>query len=87
MKRNLVRPLHASIAGLAAAAVLSPEFAHAYVGPGAGLTAIGTVLALFAAVGLAMVGFVWYPLKRVLRRTPAEARPRHEPRQEERRPE
>jgi hypothetical protein len=42
--------------------------AHAYVGPGAGLTAIGTVLALAAAFCLAIVGFVWYPLKRLLRR-------------------
>jgi hypothetical protein len=49
------------------AAVL-PEAALAYVGPGAGLTAIGTVLALLGAVGLALVGFVWYPLKRLLRR-------------------
>lgn len=42
--------------------------AAAYVGPGAGLTAIGTVLSLFAAVALAVVGFVWYPIKRLLRR-------------------
>ena len=53
-------------AGLVAAVL--PEAALAYVGPGAGLTAIGTVLALLGAVGLALVGFVWYPLKRLLRR-------------------
>jgi nitrate reductase gamma subunit len=55
---------------------LMPAAAHAYVGPGAGLTAIGSVVALFAAVGLALVGFVWYPLKRLFKRkaaaTPAE---------------
>ena len=42
--------------------------AYAYVGPGAGLTAIGSLVALFAAVGLAIVGFVWYPVKRLRRR-------------------
>jgi hypothetical protein len=52
----------------ALAAAVMPEAALAYVGPGAGLTAIGTVLALLGAVGLALVGFVWYPLKRLLRR-------------------
>ena len=41
--------------------------AQAYIGPGAGLTAIGAVLALVAALLLALVGFVWYPVKRLLR--------------------
>lgn len=50
---------------------LLPESAAAYVGPGAGLTAIGTVFALVAAVFLAIVGFVWYPVKRMLKRSPA----------------
>jgi hypothetical protein len=39
------------------------------MGPGAGLSAIGTLLALGAALCLAIVGFVWYPLKRVFRKT------------------
>ncbi len=52
---------------LALPAVASlPAAANAYVGPGAGLTAIGTVIALVAAVLLAIVGFVWYPIKRLL---------------------
>lgn len=45
--------------------------ATAYVGPGAGLTAIGTVLALIGAVLLGIFGFVWYPIKRLLRRKAA----------------
>jgi hypothetical protein len=49
-----------------AGAVLAAP-AHAYLGPGAGLSAIGTVLALLAAVVLGIVGFVWYPVKRLLR--------------------
>lgn len=51
------------------AAVAAPEAAMAYVGPGAGLTAIGTLLALVGALCLAVVGFVWYPVKRLLRRS------------------
>ena len=43
-----------------------PEYALAYIGPGAGITAIGTVIALLGAIILAIVGFIWYPLKRFL---------------------
>ena len=39
----------------------------AYVGPGSGLSALGALLAVVAAVFLTIVGFVWYPLKRFLR--------------------
>lgn len=41
-----------------------PRSAAAYIGPGAGLSAIGTVIALFGAILFAIVGFVWYPIKR-----------------------
>ena len=41
--------------------------AAAYVGPGAGLSVIGVLVALVGAVFLAIVGFLWYPIKRLLR--------------------
>jgi type VI protein secretion system component VasK len=41
---------------------------HAYVGPGAGLSAIGIALALIGAMFLMIAGFVWYPVKRLLKR-------------------
>lgn len=47
---------------------LLPCPAIAYIGPGAGLSAIGTFLALLAAVIAALLGFLWYPIKRILRR-------------------
>lgn len=53
---------------MAATTLLAPCLAHAYVGPGAGLSAIGSVLALIGATLLLIVGFVWYPLKRLLKR-------------------
>lgn len=43
------------------------EPAAAYVGPGAGLTVIGAALAFIAAIILGVFGFVWYPVKRLIR--------------------
>ncbi|MEX1233532.1 MAG: hypothetical protein WEB56_00925 [Roseovarius sp.] len=54
-------------------AAMLPQAAHAYVGPGAGLTALGTVIALVLALVLAIIGFVWYPMKRLARRRKAKA--------------
>ncbi|MEM7268686.1 MAG: hypothetical protein AAF401_05475 [Pseudomonadota bacterium] len=59
-------------------AVAVPTLAMAYVGPGAGISAIGSLIALIAAVLLAIVGFLWFPLKRMLRKRsnkPAEGSP------------
>lgn len=46
----------------------TPLAAAAYVGPGAGLSALGSLLALIAAVLVAIAGFIWYPVKRLLRK-------------------
>lgn len=42
--------------------------AHAYVGPGLGLGAIGALLGIIMAIALAVAGFIWYPVKRLLRK-------------------
>ncbi len=47
--------------------IVLPNSAIAYIGPGAGLSAIGTVVAVIGAFLLLIVGFIWYPMKRVLR--------------------
>jgi uncharacterized membrane protein len=39
----------------------------AYLGPGGALSAVGSFLALLGAVILAVIGFVWYPVKRFVR--------------------
>jgi hypothetical protein len=44
-----------------------------YIGPGGALSAIGTFLALLAATLLALLGFVWYPIKRLLRARKSKA--------------
>jgi membrane protein implicated in regulation of membrane protease activity len=56
------------------AAVLSPAPAFAYIGPGAGISAVGSLVALVGALFLAVVGLIWYPLKRVMRRRKPEAK-------------
>jgi hypothetical protein len=48
-------------------AVFLPGLAQAYVGPGVGLSALGSVLAFIGAVLLLIVGFLWYPIKRLLK--------------------
>jgi hypothetical protein len=55
---------------LAAAMVLCflPQTAFGYIGPGAGLSAIGALLAVIVGVVVAILGFVWYPLRRILRK-------------------
>jgi Na+/melibiose symporter-like transporter len=68
MNRRLwIRAMRALVAGLVLTVVIVGP-AAAYVGPGAGLTAIGAVLAVIATLFLALVGFVWYPVKRLVRR-------------------
>lgn len=54
----------ATIIGLA---LLWGGEAVAYIGPGAGVTVIGTVIAVVGAVLLMIVGFIYYPIKRLLR--------------------
>ena len=51
-----------------AVVMLAPGLAQAYVGPGVGLSALGSVLAFIGAVFLLIVGFLWYPIKRLLKR-------------------
>lgn len=48
-------------------AVLLAPATQAYIGPGAGLSALGSALALIGAVLLMIVGFIWYPVKRLLK--------------------
>lgn len=50
-----------------------PSAAFAYVGPGAGLSLLGALWALLAAVGTAVVFVVAWPLRKLLRRRRAQA--------------
>jgi len=45
--------------------LLYPQVAFAYIGPGSGLSAIGAFLAMIVGVFVAILGFFWYPIKRL----------------------
>lgn len=62
--KHASRVLGASLA-LAAAALLVPEPALAYGGPGSVISGVGTLLAALAAIAAAIFGFFWFPLKRL----------------------
>jgi hypothetical protein len=53
---------------LALCVIAVPLPAAAYIGPGAGLSALGTFVALVGAFFMLLAGFVWYPVKRMFRR-------------------
>lgn len=63
--------------------VIYPATSHAYIGPGAGLSAIGALIAVVAAVALAIFGFVWYPIKRLIRKRRQENRQQLDPGEEQ----
>lgn len=47
--------------------MLSVSSVLCYVGPGGALSAIGALFALLAALVFALLGFVWYPVRRLVR--------------------
>jgi hypothetical protein len=80
MRTNAMRRLWILL--LAAAWVMvTAARADAYIGPGAGVSVLGTVAAFIGAVIFAIVGFVWYPLKRLMNALRRARRPadEHEP--------
>jgi hypothetical protein len=57
-------------------ALFAPGTAAAYMGPGAGLGMLGSLVAVVAAVALAAVGLVLLPVRMILkRRRKASAKP------------
>jgi hypothetical protein len=55
----------ALVAGLI---VTSPGVAHAYIGPGAGVTVLGALWAVIAAIVLALGGLLLWPIRVMMRR-------------------
>lgn len=62
-----VHRLAALALGLAGTLVLTPATLLAYGGPGSLVTGIGALLAALAALAAAVFGFVWFPVKRLIR--------------------
>ncbi len=63
-----LREITAALLGGVAAVLVMTTAAQAYVGPGSGLAALGTLAALVGTVVMAIFGFVWFPIKRLLKR-------------------
>ena len=63
-----IMPARVGLVAFAAMLCLGlPSEVFAYVGPGAGLTVIGAALAFIVTVVLAFAGFIWYPIKCLLK--------------------
>ena len=45
-----------------------PTLASAYIGPGLGLGTIATVLGVVLGLLMLVIGVIWYPVKRLIRR-------------------
>jgi len=52
---------------LALAFVSASSSAYAYLGPGSAVSALGSLATFLGAAAFAVIGFVWYPVKRLLR--------------------
>lgn len=52
--------------------LFQPYSLLAYVGPGTGMSAIGTFIAFVFGIFVAILGFLWYPIKRLLKRKSKE---------------
>lgn len=63
---------------IAVIALTLPTAAFAYVGPGAGLSLLGALWALVAAIGTAVVFVVAWPVRRLLRRRGAASAPKRD---------
>lgn len=73
MAFSALRAVGFTAVGVWLAATLIPGSAEAYMGPGSGLAAIGALLSLIGAGVMALVGFIWFPVRRMLRRTGGSA--------------
>lgn len=48
--------------------MLYPRVSHAYVGPGAGISLLGALWAVIAAIGAVLAGILIWPIRLLIRR-------------------
>ena len=64
-------PNHLNLAarlGACALLALLTSPAYAYMGAGAGLSALGSILSFIGVFALMALGFLWYPIKRTIKK-------------------
>lgn len=54
---------------VASVSFLFSDIAFGYIGPGMGLGTLGVVLGVVVSIFLALVAVVWYPIKRIFRKS------------------
>ena len=67
--------MNGEVRAATAVALITATFAapaHAYIGPGAGLSIAGSIVAVLGAILFGIVGFIWYPIRRLMRRRKAK---------------
>ena len=64
--RAILGPLF--LGALVVVTVMTPSAALAYVGPGAGLSMIGSLIAVVGALILAILGLVLFPMRMLMKR-------------------
>ena len=47
---------------------LIPVQVYAYFGPGLGITAIGSLIALISGISITLIGLVWFPLQKLIKK-------------------
>ncbi|WP_254430638.1 MULTISPECIES: hypothetical protein [unclassified Ruegeria] len=65
--------LSLKVMAIASLAIVFPQAAFAYIGPGLGAGALGVVLGVIGSVLLALFAILYYPVKRMLKRRRAKA--------------
>ena len=60
--------IRAMLGGLIVCVLMAPSAALAYVGPGAGLSMLGSLVAVVGALIIAVLGLVLFPLRLVMKR-------------------
>jgi hypothetical protein len=63
---------HSALFGVAAGLLLSTAPAEAYIGPGAGLSLLGALWALIAAIAAAVMFIVLWPFRTMIKRRAAQ---------------
>lgn len=59
------------------------KLSFAYIGPGAGLSALGALIAVIGGVAATIFGLLWYPIKRFLGNRKKTGEPDPEPDEDE----
>jgi preprotein translocase subunit SecD len=60
-----------AVLGAVPGAIVFADAAHAYIGPGLGAGAIGTVIGILGSILVALFAVLYYPIKRMVKRRKA----------------